>query len=267
MQTDIKIVITDLDGTLLPSTGKIDAEDYRFLDELQQKNIIRVIATGRNLYAALSVLPADFPIDYLIFSSGAGILKWDTKALIYSKKIDKEKVTELSQILISHKVDFMILAPIPNNHQFWYYRTKSINNDFNRRLNLYKQFATPIGDLSDTYHDACQILAILSNKIDWFEELSSKFSGIKIIRATSPIDNESIWMEFFPENVSKGHACNWLCQKLSLSPNEAVTVGNDYNDVDMLNWSKHSFVVADAPADLRERYTVVTKVADINSSL
>ncbi len=263
MHINIKIIITDLDGTLLPSNGKISIEDYRFLEQLQQKKIIRVIATGRNLYSALSFLPSDFPIDYLIFSSGAGIMKWDNKQLIYTKKIEHDKVAELSEILIQHQVDFMILEPIPKNHQFWYYRTDSTNADFNRRLNHYKQFATPIGNIADTNRDACQVLAILPNQIDWFEELSSKFSGIKIIRATSPIDKESIWMEFFPENVSKGHACYWLCNQLNLSPEMAATIGNDYNDIDMLNWSKYSFVVAEAPFELKQKYTVINQIAEI----
>ncbi len=263
MNNNIKIVITDLDGTLLPASGKISPSDYEFLEQLKTKEIVRVIATGRNLYAALSFLPADFPIDYLIFSSGAGIMKWDNKQLIYSRKIDKMKVAELSTILMLQQVDFMILDPIPNNHQFWYYRTESKNNDFNRRLNLYKQFASPIGNIQDTYRDACQILAILPNQVDWFEELSSQFTGIKIIRATSPIDNESIWMEFFPENVSKGDACSWLCKQLKISPQMAATIGNDYNDLDMLNWSKYSFVVSNAPTTLKEKYNVVPQVAGI----
>ncbi len=263
---NIKIIFSDLDGTLLPSNGKISTTDYCFLQQLKEKNIVSVIATGRNLYSALSVLPADFPIDYLIFSSGAGIMQWNNKQIIYSQQIDHNKVFELSKILMQHQVDFMILEPIPKNHEFWYYRTQSTNNDFNRRLNIYKQFATPIGNIADTNRNACQILAILPNKIDWFNELSSKFSGIKIIRATSPIDHTSIWMEFFPENVSKGHACNWLCNQLNLSSEEAASIGNDYNDMDMLNWSKYSFVVTEAPTELKEKYRVVQGVAEILSS-
>ena len=160
MIQNIKIVVTDLDGTILPSQGNISKTNYETLLQLKDQGITRVIATGRTLYSAMAVLPEDFPIDYLIFSSGAGIMKWETKELIYSQQIEAGEVQDLSEILIDHEIDFMILDPIPLNHQFWYYQSGNKNPDFDRRLALYKQFATPVGQLSDTKRDACQILAI-----------------------------------------------------------------------------------------------------------
>ena len=262
MAQNIKIVVTDLDGTLLPSQGSISKTNYDTLLQLKDQEITRVIATGRTLYSAMAVLPEDFPIDYLIFSSGAGIMKWETKELIYSQQIEAAEVQDLSEILIDHEIDFMILDPIPLNHQFWYYQSGNKNPDFDRRLALYKQFATPVGQLSDTKRDACQILAILPNKVDWFEELKTKFTNIKIIRATSPLDHESIWMEIFPEHISKGHGCQWLCDKLQIKASESFVIGNDYNDIDLLEWGEHSFVVANAPKELKAKYQVTESVTD-----
>ncbi len=262
MTPKIKIVVTDLDGTLLPSLGSISKKNYDTLYKLKEQEIIRVIATGRTLYSALAVLPEDFPIDYLIFSSGAGIMQWNTKELIYSQQIEAEEVFELAKILIDHEIDFMIQDPIPLNHQFWYYQSGNKNLDFDRRLALYKQFATPVGKLEDTRRDACQILAILPNKVDWFEELKTKFTDIKIIRATSPLDHESIWMEIFPEHISKGLGCQWLCNKLEIKASESIAIGNDYNDFDLLDWGEHSFVVANAPKELQLKYQVTASVTE-----
>lgn len=262
MTQQIKIVVTDLDGTILPSNGNISKKSYDTLLQLKDRNITRVIATGRNLYSAMSVLPTDFPIDYLIFSSGAGIMNWATKELIYSQHIEASEVQDLSEILIDHEVDFMILDPIPLNHQFCYYQTGNKNPDFDRRLAIYKQFARPIGHLSDTKQDGCQILAILPNKLDWFEELKTKFKDIKIIRATSPLDHESIWMEIFPEHISKGQGCQWLCNQLKIKASESFVIGNDYNDIDLLEWGEHSFVVANAPKELVKKYRVTASVSD-----
>ncbi|PKQ62791.1 hypothetical protein BZG02_11365 [Labilibaculum filiforme] len=262
MTSKIKIVVTDLDGTLLPSQGSISKINYDTLVNLTDKNIVRVIATGRSLYSAMAVLAEDFPIDYLIFSSGAGIVQWNTKELIYSQHIKAEEVLELSKILIDHKIDFMIHDPIPLNHQFWYYQSGNKNLDFDRRLTLYKQFATPVGKLEDTRRDACQLLAILPNKVAWFEELKAKFTDIKIIRATSPLDHESIWMEIFPIHISKGLGCQWLCNKLGISNTESFAIGNDYNDIDLLEWATHSFVVANAPKELQTKYQVTDSVSE-----
>jgi len=146
------------------------------------------------------------------------------------------------------------------NHQFWYYQSGNKNSDFDRRLNLYKQFATPVGKIEDTKRDACQLLAILPNKEDWFEELKTKFQDIKIIRATSPLDHESIWMEIFPLHISKGHGCEWLCNKLGLKAEDSFVIGNDYNDIDLLEWGKHSYVVDNAPKELKDKYKTTENV-------
>jgi len=262
MADQIKIVVTDLDGTLLPSLGEVSERNYKCLESLEQLRITRVVATGRTLYSAMAVLPEDFPIDYLIFSSGAGIMKWITKELIYSQQLEADEVKELAEILVQHKVDFMILDPIPMNHQFWYYQTGNKNPDFDRRLSLYKQFATPIGNVKDTRRKACQILAILPNKVDSFEELKTKFEDIKIIRATSPLDHESIWMEIFPKHISKGFGCQWLCNHLGVLQEESIVVGNDYNDIDLLEWGKHAFVVENAPKELKLKYQLTANVID-----
>jgi hydroxymethylpyrimidine pyrophosphatase-like HAD family hydrolase len=36
-----------------------------------------------------------------------------------------------------------------------------------------------------------------------------------------------------------------------------LAVGNDYNDLELLDWADHAFVVANAPAELCARYALV----------
>jgi len=153
------------------------------------------------------------------------------------------------------------LDPIPNNHQFAYYRSGKANPDFDRRLSLYKPFASPIGHSDDTQRDACQLIVILSNCINGFNQLKAKFEKVKIIRATSPLDHESIWMEIFPLHISKAYGAEWLCNYLDINPVLSMVIGNDYNDLDLLEWGKHPFVVSNAPKELREKYQV-SKSAD-----
>ena len=74
----LQMVITDLDGTLANPEQKISQADLDTLKRLGEMDIIRVIATGRSLYSAIKILDKNLPIDYLLFSSGAGILSWKT---------------------------------------------------------------------------------------------------------------------------------------------------------------------------------------------
>ncbi|MBI9055589.1 MAG: HAD family phosphatase [Bacteroidales bacterium] len=251
-----KIVITDLDGTLLNNNREVSLTDMKSLYWLGENNIVRVIATGRNFFSALKALKDNFPIDYLIFSSGAGIFDWKRKKLIHSQFLPENEVSQISQILINHEIDFMIHEMVPENHKFLFHRTNKKNPDFERRIDVYKEFAIELNPGKEKFDHASQILAVFPNDISLFDEIKNKFNDIKIIRTTSPIDGDSIWMEIFPETVSKGHGIEWLCKKIKIAQSETISVGNDYNDIDMLEYTAEKYVVSNAPDDLKERFPV-----------
>ena len=109
--------------------------DYATLLRLREYGYIRVIATGRSLYSISRVLPDDFPIDYLVFSSGAGIMDWQKKKLILKKSLDREEIESVCSLFRERDFDFMIHEPIPENHRFYYYTGTDgrKNMDFERR--------------------------------------------------------------------------------------------------------------------------------------
>ena len=251
-----EIVITDFDGTLINNNREVSLADMKSLYCLGEKNIIRVIATGRNFFSISKAIKDNFPIDYLIFSSGAGIYDWKKKVLMHSQFLPDIEVKQISKILINNNVDFMIHEIIPENHKFVFYRSFNHNPDFERRILVYKEFAIELDLSAESYKHACQILAVFPNNINLFDEIQQKFNDIKIIRTTSPLDGDSIWMEIFPETVSKGHAVDWLCKKLNINQAKTISIGNDYNDIDMLEYTAEKYVVSNAPNDLKERFPV-----------
>jgi Cof subfamily protein (haloacid dehalogenase superfamily) len=253
---NIKMAITDLDGTLLNNKREVSLVDMKSLFWLGENKITRVIATGRNFFSLKKVLKDNFPIDYLIFSSGAGVYNWKKKALMHSQYLPDFEVKQISKILFEHNVDFMIHEMIPENHRFVYHRSKNHNPDFERRIQVYKDFAFELNPETEKYNHACQIIAVFPNNLDLFENIQQKFKDIKIIRTTSPLDGDSIWMEIFPKNVSKAYGIDWLCNELQINPKNTISVGNDYNDIDMLEYTAKKFVVNNSPADLKERFPV-----------
>lgn len=254
----IKMVVTDLDGTLVGSNGDFSDRNLGLLYMLAELGVVRVIATGRSPYSVSTILPDDFPIDYLVFSSGAGVMRWVDKSIIYARELSAEQVQGVIDILASFKVDFMVHEPIPQNHHFYYRATGRLNPDFDRRITVYKDFCQPL-ILGIPYPDrATQIIAVLPHDPGWFNSLKAKLPGVKVIRTTSPMDGKSIWMEIFPDGVSKAHGVEWLCNELgSITPVEVVGIGNDYNDLDLLNYTPNSFIVGNAPDDLKDKYRVV----------
>lgn len=261
------MVITDLDGTLLNDKAGVSKQDRETLEKLGEKNIIRVAATGRSLYLVNQVLEENFPIDFLIFSSGAGIYDWKEKKLLNSYALQAFQVEKISLLLKKLNNNLMIFKEIPENHKFEYWITDNVEADFIRRLNRFKLISKEMnGDYR--FAKASQIMTILPDKPELFyaikEKVYSEEKNIKIIRASSPIDGKSIWLEIFPKGVSKGDALKWLCKKLNICISTTMSIGNDYNDMDMLNVTKHSFVVNNSPKELLENPEF--KVVDSNNS-
>jgi Cof subfamily protein (haloacid dehalogenase superfamily) len=258
----LSMVVTDLDGTLLDPSGKISHLDMSTLQKLGEKKIVRVIATGRTPYSFDKVIPSDFPIDYLVFSSGAGTMEWKTKRLLYTTQINPIDVQNITKKLIQRNVDFMVHEPIPANHRFLYFSSGRVNPDFERRIELYKGFCQPFIPGVPYDSPATQILAVLPFDVDLFDSLKSEFPSLKVIRATSPLDGHSIWMEIFSTEVSKAYGIDCISKLHNIPNQQIIAIGNDFNDLDMLTHIERSYVVENSPFELKN----IFKSVNSNSS-
>ncbi len=259
MDSKIKMVITDLDGTLLYDNLPIATENIEALRELRAKGIYCVIATGRSLFSLYKVIPADFPLDYLIFSTGTGIMNWQQKEIISSQHLKRECVEKIVAILLEFEVDFMVHETLPENHKFYYFGSDKPNPDFARRIALYHDHAQRVRFPIDI-DEAAQCLVILRpDQLQLFDMIKQRLDFVKVVRTTSPLDHRSIWLEIFPKHVSKGKAAAELAERLGLSADEIIGIGNDYNDIDLLDWTRTSFVVNNAPPELKEKYHTVRR--------
>ncbi len=256
-----RMVITDLDGTLLHSDRTISTGNLATLNSLGRQQVLRVIATGRSLYSARKVIPVSFPLDYLIFSSGAGIMDWRTQCLLCTHDLSASEILLATQFFLETEIDFMLHQQIPDNHHFWYHTAGNHNPDFVRRCQLYQIFSTPLQYASSETlpEKACQFVGILpkQEKFIQYEHAKTSLRTLKVIRATSPLDGQSLWIEIFPKTVSKSLAGAWLASQHNINHAEILALGNDYNDLDLLRWAGTSIVVSSAPPDLTQCYCTV----------
>ncbi len=251
---NVESVIIDLDGTLLNDDKKVGDKDYQTLVNIGKQNIVRIIATGRSLYSFYQVLNNDFPIDYLIFAAGGGIMNFKTKEIIKSFSIKKDDVIKIVNKLDTLKIDFQIRENIPNGHSYSYKKYSNNNPDFDRLNSLYKSYAHELIDFN-SITSSSRIICIHEND-SLVNQIEKEFSEFSIIRATSPIDNQSVWMEIYPKGVNKGTAVKYLFEKLNLSLLNTIGIGNDYNDIHFMDIIENSFMVNNTPNDLKEKYSV-----------
>ncbi len=249
---------TDLDGTILASNHLFNPKDVEVLELLGQQNVVRVVATGRSLNSVLNVMPLDFPIDYLVFSSGAGIYCWNKKQLLASTHLGFELTQRVTSVLNQQGIEYTVHASIPNNHLFHFSKPERLHPDFLRYLKLHHAHAKPLG-AELAVHNYTQTMAFVDD-LHVFTQISKMLPEVKVVRATSPLDGQSIWMECFHPSVSKAQGILWVAELTNVDVDNVVVLGNDYNDLDMLNCFKQSFVVANAPEELTASYQVVADV-------
>ena len=252
------LVVTDLDGTLLDSTSRLSGANRRTLEALGRNGVVRAVATGRSLYSARLVMHEDFPVDYLAFSSGAGIVSWDDGRLLRSLAMDPALVERLVARLRGLDLDFMVQHAAPDSHRFHFVRSSRRTTDFERRVERYRRFAKPWRDGIAREIEVSQLVVIEPpGAASHVERLARELEEVHVVRTTSPLDHASTWIELFPAGVSKAHASDWLRVRHAIEPARTVAVGNDYNDLDMLDWAEHARVVSNAPARMRAQFQVV----------
>jgi len=205
------------------------------------------------------VIPDDFPIDYLIISSGAGIVDWETKRIVCMYSLLPDEVETAALALMESDADFMIHEPIPNNHFFFYHSSGKHNPDFYSRIELYRDFKIARKPGDPLYREACQLLAVepWSENGTRYGFYAKKLFPLKVIRTTSPIDHRSTWIEIFPSQVSKAEASDTIGRLHSIDRTRVLAIGNDYNDVELLAWAQKGVVVKNAPEDLKSVFDTV----------
>jgi hydroxymethylpyrimidine pyrophosphatase-like HAD family hydrolase len=160
----------------------------------------------------------------------------------------------------------MVHRPIPENHHFLFYPAGGGNPDFEARKAVYAPFASP-GNLADSGRppqEACQLLAVEppGRRPSAYEALRAELAGLTVLRSTSPLDGRSCWIEVFPPAASKSKAAAWLAQERGVDPRQVLAVGNDYNDLDLLEWAGTPRLVDGAPPELAARFPVVASGDD-----
>jgi hydroxymethylpyrimidine pyrophosphatase-like HAD family hydrolase len=271
------LFVVDLDGTLLTSEKRIAPIDLTALFRLRQMGFLVAAATGRSnhsfelLMEKLGYGQGDtlFPVDYVIFSTGAGILDYRGNRLLKKNSLSSLDVCSAAAYLDNAGLDFMIHRPVPDTRYFHYSHNGSENPDFYRRLEMYQDFATLLTpEALLNFGEATEIICIVpghndldgthgNNGHEVAAAIADACRQCNVIKATSPLDGQSMWIEIFPPTVSKSQAVSWLADSIGLQQNLVCAVGNDYNDEDLLHWSGQSFIVANGPPSLKALFQSV----------
>ncbi len=253
------LVFCDLDGTLIADGAPVSAANAAVIARLAANGIGVVAASGRNPALLEQVLAPELPLAFAICSTGVGVVEWPSGKLLRRSELSKQQAAQAAHRLRTAGANFLVYAPLlPDNHVCYRCATApatAARKDFYRRLQRFPQELPELPERWDGENGASQLLAIFGAEESaaataLTEELRREYS---VVRATSPIDHESLWLEIFAPGVNKGTAAAWLCGHFAPGT-PTYALGNDYNDLELLEWADHPLAAATSPPDLRQRY-------------
>lgn len=250
----MKILFSDLDGTLLNNDSQISDYTRQALDAMMRAGNILVLSSGRPLGSILEVMKDAglcYPNTYIIAFNGSLIYDCDRQQSIYEIRLSGEDVSFAWQLAKEHKLhihtytDTSIVSP-EEDMEIKFYRERIhlpllVTND-----PLSVMTSLPFKLLAIDFHEKKHLNsfsdALLAQKGDSLTTVFSSASFLEIISSKS----------------GKGNALLKLCKRFSIPLQDTFAAGDARNDISMLCASGHAIAMKNGDPALFEHAQIIT---------
>lgn len=244
---NLKLIVSDIDGTLLNDNGEIGSESKKLIRELMKENVIISLATGRLHSATIEIAKQLSLNGYIISLDGALIKSYISDKRIFEsflKKRHLQKAIKLSE-------ELLINIALCHGDTIYYTENNSILPSL---LSKYGAIYTKVGSYSDYIADTLEIVCSSDIK-NSIKRMEDKFRFPNTIGCSTSYfrskKNENIfYLEIRKAGCSKGKAFRRLLRHLSLKHQQAAVLGDWYNDLPMFQTNGIKAAVANAIPEL-----------------
>ena len=268
----IKLIASDMDGTLLNHNHKIPKENVKLINFAKNQGIEFVVATGRAYYEALPALNEEnINCDVISFNGG----------IVYDKNGNIISITPMLPKDLYYTIE--ILKSFDISYQLYTKNTiytTSIETDINAYIDLIRSngyepdvehlsaeaqqklevgYITEVENielyLNEKENPPIKIIAI-SNDISKLENAAKLLSENTSISVTSSGANN---IEIMHKNATKGTALKEIAKIYGINLENAVAIGDNLNDQAMLDIVGYSVAMKNGNIKLKEQAKYVTE--------
>ena len=268
----IKLVASDLDGTIIDKNNSIYENNFKAIKDLKQNNIDFVICTGKT-YPIIKGMCSKFDASYGIFGNGNQIINLKTGEEIYKKLLTDSEINSCIEIARTHNLHVHIYTDkeiITEELKYMDLRNYILQQenyyDTSLRINIVddlKQY------LQSNKTEVCKLIISAENNLSNIKNkiLETQNISITTIRKygeykDTTINKEYEYLDITPKNINKDTALNILKNYLHIENNEIMAIGDNLNDLEMVKNSGIGVAVSNAYDELKEvaKYTTVNPV-------
>lgn len=272
-----KLVAIDLDGTMLNSYGMVTENTKQVIKNTINKGIEVIIASGRPIDSIKTIAKEIESENYFIAGNGALIYDIKKDEIIYEKFMNKQKVLEIIKICEENSISYNIytektIIAKGLKYNVLYYYKENLKKEENKKTNI------------TIVEDVYEYIKNLENekflKITVCDETKSVFNSIirklrtvedidvldvlhmsrKMIKqGTEDVPIEYYYTEISLKDVDKWNAIEYLANKMNISKDEIIAIGDNINDKEMIENAKVGIAMGQSTP-------VITEIADFVTS-
>jgi len=244
-----RLLLFDLDGTLLRSDKTISQTTLKALQKCRDKGILIGVSTSRSEQNALSFI-AELQPDILIVSGGA-LVKYHG-GYLYRAEFSKEETKRM--IAAAREVcgmDCEITIDTIDSH-YWNYKADPKKQDPSWGDSIYTDF-----------HDFEE--ASLKMCVEIFEDSQAKRLQELLDECDCVRFSDGYWYKFTKKSATKERAIMEVCSVCGIKTEEMTAFGDDYADIGMLKLCGKGIAMGNAVKEVREQADLVIGSNDEDS--
>ena len=255
----IKLIGSDMDGTLLAHDSSISKGNIEAIRYAQSKGVQFAIATGRDYSSLKGILEAHDLKCFSILGNGAQFCN-ENGEILSSAYFPKKCFKQVLQIFDELKIHYMIFTANgfystaePNVVrdafidrcvvQFKRKREDYLDDGCNQDMACMK--LKKIGDLDDFINSSIDIIKVeaFNNDVSLIEKAKEKLQEIDGIAYLSSFDDN---IEVTDKAAQKGLILENVIEELGYSKDEVMVLGDGLNDITLFERFKYSFAPGNA---------------------
>jgi hypothetical protein len=258
MHSPIRLVAIDVDGTLLPGYAKgLTLRTARVLKAAQEAGITVALATGRRAAYTAPLLEglglrADMP---LITSNGAVVRTLGGETIDRSQMASRvarglcKLLRPFGALVFTFdrpgRGDLVLedMAQLDGRISLWVEANRNA-------IEVVKPLEDALLDAEDPIQGMVTGSLREMSEAEEAIKASEWASSCECVRTSYPGRDLSI-LDLLPSGVSKGWALERLASRLGIDREEVMAIGDNWNDVDMLEWASQGVIMGNADPELR----------------
>ena len=275
----IKLLALDLDGTLLDPHGVITDRNRNAIRQAEDRGVLVTVATGRRFRDARPVAYEAELNAPLITHNGALLKYGDSLKTVAASLISPETAGEVLRAGRDFGGDALISADPAGKGTLYFDRVSDDNIPLQRYLAWSEklhgdeaaQAVVHVGDLDEVARSTEIIHVSFSGKCGQMEDMlaalkSELGNSVNILATIYPLRDFTL-LDVLPPDASKGHGVEKLAALNDIEADEVMVIGDNFNDLEMLEMAGTPVVMGNADPSLLERAEFYTTLSNDESGV